>query len=100
MNNTTKPGTADHAATTAQLLTLVSELRGLRDRAMRDSGRTVTFVEIAHASVAGCANTTPKFHQFLMDVAGILDANTPQAVDGELAKEWRTAVRAWLERQL
>lgn len=97
MTNPKETATVDKAATVAQLLTLVSEMRGLRDRARQATGRQVTFAEIAHSSIAGKATSTISFHAFLLELAEILDKETPQDVDSELAKEWRTAARAWLE---
>lgn len=98
MTNPNEIETADKAATVVQLLSLVSEMRGLRDRAAQKSGRHVTFAEIAHATIAGKGTSSQEFHKFLMELAAILDKNTPQDVDGELAKEWRVALRAWFEQ--
>lgn len=99
MTNPTDQDTTERQAMVANLLHLVSELRGLKDRATQSLGREVTFAEVAHSSVAGRKDTSPKFHGFLVELAEILDTNAPAEVDSELDKHWRGSLQAWLKRQ-
>lgn len=97
LTNPNEAAAADKAAEVAQLLTLVSEMRGLRDRVRQSTGRRATFAEIAHSSIAGKSTTSVPFHLFLLELAAILDKETLPDVDAALAKEWQAAARAWLE---
>lgn len=99
MTNSNEVAAADQAAFAAHLLTLVNEMRALRDRTSQQSGRVVTFAEIARVGVTGGRAISSPGDQFLLDLAEILDANKPTEVDSDLAKQWRTAVHAWLAKQ-
>lgn len=104
MTNPTEPAAAksaaEQAAIASQLLTLVSEMRGLRDRASQLSGKPTTFAEIAHATLAGQNDLTPRFHRYLREIAEILDSHDPKDVDSKLAADWRAAVQAWMQPRL
>lgn len=85
MSNTPTESTAtDHAAMTALTLRLVSALRRERDTMSRQRDCPVSFAAVVHAG---------RSNQFLMELAELLDQNTPQDVDSELDKEWRTALQ-------
>jgi hypothetical protein len=88
MTASTATEVVDHAAMAAHLLNLVGELRRLRERASRETGHPVTF-----AAIVGTDGQT-----LLADVAELLDSNCPEAVDEDLAKHWRTSLRAVLNQ--
>lgn len=87
-NNITEA--AEHVATVAQLTILVDELRALRDRTAEQMGRQVTFAEVAD-TVAG-TNPEAPLHEYLKELAVILDANAASEVDADLDTRWRDAV--------
>lgn len=87
-NNITEA--VEHASAVAQLTLLVRELRSLRDRTARETGRQVSFAEVA--DILADIKPSPQLQDYLRELARILDANAASAVDADLDERWRSAV--------
>lgn len=91
MNTETKSlSLAERAQATAGLLTVVAEMRAIRDRASARAGRLVPFKEAASeiSRHAGSAET----EAFLHDLAELLEQHDEKTIDAELDRFWRQAM--------
>jgi len=87
---TNTPSLAERGHSTASLLTLVADMRAVRDRASARAGRPVSFKEAASeiGRHAGSAETGA----FLNDLAELLEQHDEKTVDAELDRFWRQAM--------